>query len=300
MDPLAHKRLVIAGINGQFGRILARKLAQAGARISGIDLQESVAEPSICQSYVCSSITDMTEACRRMIADAEYVLLCLPEEPILEALPQLCALLREDALLMDTASVKTQISEVLARVHAQVGYLSIHPLFGPMEDFTGRTICVIPMRENAKVQHFITVIERWGASVVRLTTAEEHDSITAWVQVLPHAALIAFGATLANSRVPFDRLWSIATPIQKIMMALTARIVSREHDTYWTIQSANSSAAMTRDKLEAEIKSLSAIVLKSEWPEFTERLSSIERYFGNTGATLEELASRCVDAAAKA
>ena len=293
MCAFAGSRFVVAGVNGQFGRIFARKLAREGASVYGIDLQDSAAEPAICEAYFCSSIADMAQPIAQVVADADYVLLCVPEEAVLGALSRLCELMRDDAVVMDIASVKTRISEALSRLGGRVGYLSLHPMFGPMEDFSGRAICIIPLRENAKGELFASVLEQWGAHVTRLSP-QQHDSATALVQALPHAALIAFGGTLASSGLSFDMLWRIATPIQKLMLALAARVVNGEHDTYWSIQSANPAAGVARDELQAELGNLSAMISDARWPDFSAKLDSIRRYLAASGGTLESLAAKCV------
>jgi prephenate dehydrogenase len=296
MDRPAPDRFVIAGVNGRFGRIWARKLAEAGADICGLDLQDAALEPSICRRYVRSSITEMAAAAERAVVEADYVLLCVPESAVLQALPRLGALLRDDALLMDIASVKTRIRDALAGLSLRCGYLSLHPMFGPMEDFSDRAICLIPLRENARSQRFASLIAGWGARLSTLT-AEQHDSVTALVQTLPHAALIAFGAALSDSGASFELVWDIATPIQKIMLALAARIVAGEHEVYWSIQSANPFAATARDKLEDELRQVSALVQDARRPEFAAKLEAVQQFLRPYGSTLEEMAARLVSVA---
>jgi 4-amino-4-deoxyprephenate dehydrogenase len=292
----APDRCVIAGANGRFGRIWARKLAEAGAEICGLDLQDAALDPAICRHYVRSSVTDMVAAAEHAIAEAEYVLLCVPENAVLQALPRLGEIMRDDALLMDIASVKTRIRDALAGLSLRCGYLSLHPMFGPMEDFSDRAICLIPLRENARAAQFASLIAGWGARLSTLT-AEQHDSVTALVQTLPHAALIAFGAALSDSGASFELVWDIATPIQKIMLALAARIVAGEPEIYWSIQSANPFAASARDKLEDELRQVSALVEEARRPEFAAKLESVQRFLSPSGSTLAEMAARLVSMA---
>jgi prephenate dehydrogenase len=222
--------------------------------------------------------------------------LCVPESAVVAALPHLCSVMRSDALLIDIASVKSRIHEAFSKLDTGVGYLSIHPMFGPMEDFSGRAVCIVPLRENPRAQKFSTLVARWGAQV-RVLTAQEHDSATALVQALPHAALIAFGATLAASGVSVDSLSSVATPVQKLMLALTARLVSGGPEIYWPIQAANPYASRARDALAAQLQSLSEAVSDDSARRFGVTLGDIRAYLGPFEGDLRQLAEGCVAAA---
>ena len=292
-DTFKIRRFVVAGINGQFGRVLARKLISSGASICGIDVQSSATEPSLCDRYICSSIANLTEAAMQEIADSDYVLLCLPEHVILEALPRLCEIMRDDSLLIDIASVKSRIRDTLLKIGARVGYLSIHPMFGPMDDFSEQSIGLVPMYENPRLRSFMGMIPAWGASTIELT-ADQHDTLTAFVQALPHAAIMAFGSTLVRSGLTFEMLLKIATPIQKIMLALATRVVGGQRDTYWSIQTANPVAGIVRNELEEEIRAISDIAIKSNFDDFSLKLDAVQKFLSPSRQALEELADAFV------
>lgn len=287
---------LVVGINGRFGAIFARKLAQGGAAVSGMDLQPAAAEPAVCGRYFSSSLAALDGAAERAVAEADCVVLCIPESAVLAALPRIGGAMRDDALLVDIASVKCRIHGVFTGLDTRIGYLSIHPMFGPMDDFSGRSVCLVPMRDSPRARQFAARIVRWGAHTTVLT-AQEHDSATALVQALPHAALIAFGATLAASGVSLETMRTVATPIQKLMLALTARLVSGEPETYWSIQSANPHAAAARERLISQLQALSATIARGDAGGFGTTLESIRRYLGAFEGDLQQLAASSVAAA---
>ena len=290
---MSSEKHLIVGVNGRFGAIFARKLSQAGGSVSGMDLQEAAAEPAVCGAYCRSSIETMDQAAKRAVAAADSVLLCVPENVVLGALPHLCNIMHTDALLVDIASVKSRIQESFSRLDSRTGYLSIHPMFGPMEDFAGRAVCIVPMRENPRARKFSALLAGWGAQV-KVLTAYEHDSATALVQALPHAALIAFGATLAASGASFDTLSSVATPVQKLLLALAARVVGGEFETYWSIQAANPYAARAREALSAQLQSLSGAISSDSAHAFGLTRESIRTFLGSFEQDLQQLAASCV------
>lgn len=289
------RRYLIVGVNGQFGRIFARKLAGEGDEVAGMDVQEHPFDAAICPIYrqTAPGVEESAEAAS-VLEWADCVLLCIPEEVIREALPKVCRAMRRDALLVDIASVKTRIRDRFQEIQAQMGYLSIHPMFGPMEDFGGRTVCVVPLRASRRGERFLEKIAGWRADI-RVMSADEHDAVTALVQALPHAALIAFGAALAKNPVPLDTVWAVATPIQKLMLALAARVAtSGDHSTSWSIQSANPAASAARESLKAQIERVGSVAAAQEPEGFTAILDSIRSYLGPELAQLVALAKDAV------
>ncbi len=297
METSATHRYLIVGVNGQFGRIFARKLAGEGGEIAGWDLQAQSFDAGICPSYRQMALGAAAPAGAASVLEwADCVVLCTPEEVIREALPGLCGALRQDALLVDIASVKTRIRDTFQQIHAQRGYLSIHPMFGPTEDFGGRAVCVVPLRASRRGERFLEKLASWRADI-RIMSADEHDAVTALVQALPHAALIAFGAALASSPVPLETVWAVATPIQKLMLALTARVAtSGDHSTAWSIQAANPGASAARERLQAQIERVQSVVSAQQMEGFTALLDSIRSYLGPELAQLVALAKDAVGA----
>jgi 4-amino-4-deoxyprephenate dehydrogenase len=289
------RRYLIVGVNGQFGQIFARKLAGEGDEVAGMDLQERPFDAGACPMYRQMALGVAAPAAAAGAVEwADCVLLCIPEEVIREVLPVVCRAMRRDALLVDIASVKTRIRDEFKGIEAQVGYLSIHPMFGPMEDFGGRTVCVVPLKASRRGERFLEKIASWRADI-RVMSADEHDAVTALVQALPHAALIAFGAALATSPVPLDTVWAVATPIQRLMLALAARVAtSGDHSTSWSIQSANPAASPARESLKAQMERVERVVAAQQSEGFTAILDSIRSYLGPELARLLALAKDAV------
>ncbi len=288
------RRYLIVGINGQFGRIFARKLAGEGGEVAGMDVQERPFDAGVCPAYWQMALgIEAPAAAASALEWADCVVLCIPEDAIREALPSVCRAMRRDALLVDIASVKTRIRDRFREIKAQMGYLSIHPMFGPTEDFGGRAVCVVPLRASRRGERFLEKLASWRADI-RVMSADEHDAVTALVQALPHAALIAFGAALAASPVPLETMWAVATPIQKLMLALTARVAtSGDHSTSWSIQSANPGASAARESLKAQIERVESVVAGQQTEGFTAILDAVRSYLG---PELEQLVALAKDA----
>jgi Prephenate dehydrogenase len=186
---------------------------------------ESPHEESRFEDYAQGSITDANHAAERLIQAAHCVLLCIPEEATIEAIPVLARLVSSDKLIVDIASIKSRIEQAV-RLHApSSGYLSIHPMFGPLIDFSSRNICIIHLKKNRCSEWFTELLSRWGACLTVLS-AEEHDRAAAYGQVISHAAILAFTATVVDSPVPFwiraRRLIILATVPHKTPLCVRA------------------------------------------------------------------------------
>lgn len=287
----AIRSCLIVGVNGQFGRIFAKKLSALGVAVGGIDQQAQPAEPAFCSTYFSDVLPSPKPVTRTAIENADYILQCTPESAVLAAMPFLCEVAKDDAVLMDIASVKTNVAKAYGSLARKRAYLSIHPMFGPMEDFSGRPMAVVALKESTETSRFLALMENWRPELVPVS-ADEHDAITACIQVLPHAALIALGLTLKESGASFENMLKLSTPVNKLVLTLLSRIDGSA--TYWSIQASNPNGQRFRDSLKANLEKLSAIVGAGDAARFTAELDAIANYLGPARPDLLSLAERAV------
>ena len=98
--------------------------------------------------------------------------------------------LREDAVVSDILSVKCPYfyhieKELLSR---NVHYISIHPLFGPLDIVVGETIVLIPSSRcpEDKFRLVQDLYKDVGLNVITLRSPEEHDYYMSIIQVAHH------------------------------------------------------------------------------------------------------------------
>jgi len=272
MNP-THRALVI-GCNGQFGAILARKFADAGMSVEGADRQTAALDSSTLTRYTGAALPDLAPIAAS-IGAADLVVLCVPEDVIVESLAILAATMRADAVLMDIASVKGRIAHaVRAWPDGAPRYLSVHPMFGPMADFADRVVCVVRLRDDDRVARIVGLIASWGCRVPEMT-AEAHDRTTALTQTIPHALLLSFGELLSRGDVSFDDLWALSTPVMRALLAMLVRVARDDRTTYWSIQTANAAAAPARARLLEDLGRLDARVAVGDVAAFDDALDRI-------------------------
>lgn len=293
------ERIVIAGCNGRFGRVFADKLAASAAHVTGVDVDRTLAAGAPCHDYVESAIDRPERAVLERVAQADCVLLCVPESAVLGALEPLLDAARTDACLADIASVKSRIAARVGELGGTAGYLGLHPMFAPAADFSGLNLAVVRIRENAATARLERIANGWRARTTVLT-AEEHDRLTACVQVMPHAALLALGAALADSGFEPATTGQVATPVHAAMSSLLARVLHGRNETYWSIQTDNPFAAEARAGLMAALREIDAMSSRGDDAEFGQLVERISSHLGDAFDALAARSDRVVAGATDA
>lgn len=186
---------MIVGGAGRMGRLFARQLAGAGARVL-IHSRSSEKARKIAASIGVGVATDCD------FGEAEAVIISVPISETVSACIRAAGLMKSGTLLIEISSRKTEIIRGLANLR-RVELLHLHPLFGPsVKSFSGKRFAAVhekPLGNAA--EEFLRTIEGLGGKVVHVS-AEEHDEAMATVQMLRHLALAALAGALPEKPVP--------------------------------------------------------------------------------------------------
>ncbi len=188
------ERIAIVGvglIGGSLG--LAVRQAAPSTRVVGISRNETIAKALdlgvLDEGYSYEELD-------RGIADADLVLLCTPIRRIVELLPEVMRLARENALITDVGSTKRVIAQTARAAGREKAYfIGGHPMAGSERSgvraadpflFQNAIYILIPdervpERLYADLQ---LLLGRIGARVVELS-AEMHDRVVAAISHLP-------------------------------------------------------------------------------------------------------------------
>ena len=136
--------------------------------------------------------------------NCDYIFLCAPVQKNLEYLRELKEIIREDCMITDVGSTKTEIHEEVVRLHMEANFIGGHPMAG--SEKTGILSAVPTLLENAyyiitptavtpqdKINEFRDFVLSLGALPLILDY-KTHDYSTAAISHLPH--MIAY--TLVN------------------------------------------------------------------------------------------------------
>ena len=254
-------RVVVAGGSGAVGSLFAEQLQEAGNDVVIVD--RTVPGPTHrVTRFVRGDISDPGAEVADVVRTADAVLLSVPEPVALVAIGRLVGTLRPDALIADTLSVKSTVVPALhaaAMIAGEAEALSLNPMFAPALGFAGHPVASVVVRDGQRGRALCDLIEQWGARVVTVT-ADQHDRVSAASQALTHAAVIAFGAALAELDVDMADLDRMGPPPHTALLSLLARIASGTPEVYWDVQAANPHAPAARRALARGVSQLTGVV----------------------------------------
>ena len=255
-------RVVVAGGSGAVGSLFAERLQESGNDVSIVDLAAPEPAHGVTR-FVRGDIGDPGAEVTDLVRAADAVLLSVPEPVALAGIGRLAEALRPDALIADTLSVKTTIVPALRAAAMAAGEaaeaLSLNPMFAPSLGFAGHPVASVVVRDGQRGRALRDLIEQWGARVVTVT-ADQHDRVAAAAQALTHAAVIAFGAALAELDVDIADLDRMGPPPHTALLSLLARIASGAPEVYWDVQAANPHAPAARRALARGVSQLTGVV----------------------------------------
>ncbi len=166
-----------------------------------------------------------------MAAQCQVVIVSVPIGITREIIEQIGPHMKEDALLMDLTSLKTEpVKAMLRSSPAEV--VGLHPLFGPgVASLSGYTIVICPARGERWIDWVKDIFTKQGAILIE-TTPERHDEMMALVQVLNHLNSITMGMVLSEWGVDLAELEKYATPIFHTKLAIIKEIFTNNPRLY--------------------------------------------------------------------
>jgi 4-amino-4-deoxyprephenate dehydrogenase len=287
---LRGRRCVVVGGAGAVGGLVVDLLLGVRADVLAVDLAPTEDVAPACE-YARGDVLAMDAPLEDEIGGADVVVLAVPEDVALAAVPALAPRLRPGALLVDTVSVKTRIVAALL-VHAvDLEAVSINPMFAPDLGFEGRPTAAVVVRDGPRVRALLDAIGRRGGRVAEMC-ADEHDAMTAITQALTHAAVLAFGLALDDLGVIVEALDDVATPPHLTLLALLARISSGKPETYWSVQAGNPYAHRVRAALRTGLAALTDAADHGTAGDFA---ATLERAGHSLGSDRDAHAQRCAE-----
>ncbi|WP_032366072.1 prephenate dehydrogenase dimerization domain-containing protein [Rhodococcoides fascians] len=278
------ERYVVVGGAGAVGSMVTGL-----ARSRGMDTL--VVDSHVAVDGMRADITAPTKKLWEVLESADVVVLAVPEDIAVGALPVITAGLRPGTLLVETMSVKTALVQHL-RGHHDIEIVGINPLFAPTLDLRGRSIAVVEERSGPRSARFLRLLTEGGARLL-FTTADEHDRATATTQVLTHATVLSYGVALAHSGCEMTTLSDFATPPSTMLTALLARMTENSPEVYWDIQFHNPHAERVRAELAQSLRRIADTVESEDHAQFAEYLATVETMYGGY---LERYQRICADA----
>lgn len=275
----AIRRCVVAGGSGAVGRLFTALLADAGRDVRVIDPEPLTAERTGIRRLE-GDITAPGRALSAELAEADLVLLAVPESVALAAMPALADVLPSHTLLADTLSVKSRIAAAVADHAPGLQTVGLNPMFAPALGVADRPVAAVVLRGGPLVEELLGLVAASGGRIVRMD-AERHDRLAAASQALTHATVLAFGQALSELDVEIEELAAVAPPPHATLLALLARITSGTPEVYWDVQFANPLAGSARDALARGVDRLRDLAREGDEEDFAHHLDAVSGVLGD-------------------
>ena len=282
---------VILGGLGQVGTLLSKSLRSSGISVTLVDRHPQTHTQSVDIAFLQSNLDTFSPALQAAISSAGCVCVCLPEDIALSIAARVGNLMPPGSLWVDTLSVKSGIVHALAQQAGRLQILSINPMFAPVMGWQGGAVALVEMCAGAGSAFFKQLLGNWGARLESVT-AEEHDRLTAAIQVATHAAVLAFGAVLLSLDFDLEAALRLSSPPHRLLLTLLHRITTQSPDVYWDIQAHHPLAARVRGELIAALQQIQTDSAHQDATRFTATLSQLKALLEPRDALFSEWAKQ--------
>ncbi len=274
--------IVVLGAAGAVGRLVTSVLAGANCQL--FDLIEDRE-----RGITGADATD--EIVRESVAACSAVIICLPDSAATAALNTWGRQLSPDQLLVDTLSIKGSFLAQSRDLGLDCQQVSINPMFAPDLDPTGRPIAVITVRMGDKASEFVDLLTGTGAQLIPISdvSGNEHDKVTAALQVATHASVLSFGLTLAALGYQASDARDLWTPPHQTLLALLARVGTLSPEVYRDIQHEHPLAESVRCAARDALTEIGTATSQEAFA------ALVERALEPLGDSQDDLATLCAD-----
>ena len=249
----------IVGGHGKMGRWFHRYFEELGYRVSVADLDtEIMAE-------------DLAPRC-------DVLLVAVPLQHTVEVVRNIGHLVGDDALLMDIASIKSEVLRTMLEVSSS-SVIGTHPLFGPGEpNITGQTVVLCPGR-GRKWQDWLNNLLLESGAQVEVVEPEVHDFYMAVVQGLTHFSTLVLGLTIDSLGMDLKSLKRFATPAFHRRLMEISHLLDQDADLYAAMPMLNSTYGVFFREFERIIFELKRVIAKKDVEEFMRLFDEARDHF---------------------
>jgi len=263
------KSIAIIGGEGGMGRSLNTLFSDLGHEVLSADLETALRPEQVA-------------------ATADVVIISVPIRDTRSVIEQLGPLVREDALLMDVTSIKTDPMEaMLASTDASV--LGTHPMFGPgVNTYQGQRVVICPGRGDVWLDWARQMFTARGL-VITETTPSEHDSMMAIVQVLHHFKTQVLGLALSRAGAPLEETLRFTSPAYLLEAYVTGRHFAQSPDLYGPIEMLNPDSERIIKGFQEAAAHLAGVLATGDQKAFVQVFAEVREFFGDfTDEALEQ------------
>ena len=176
-------------------------------------------------------------------AECDILIISVPIEVTAEVIEKVAPHLKKSAILMDLTSVKKMPVEKM-RTEFSGNVVGAHPLFGPVENWQNETVVLCAGRGRNSLRK-ISEIFRAAGLKTEILSAEKHDRIVSFSQVLPHFFAANFVEVCRAGKISASEFLKFAPPNATALFKIFQKIAAQNPKLTAPIQTENEFAAKT-------------------------------------------------------
>lgn len=254
--PSESTHFCIVGGRGRMGSRVRRELLGRGHRVDVVEKEDPLSA----------------------VSDADVVIIAVPMASAPALARSVGPYVREDALLCDINSLKSEVCAAMAESFTGE-VLGLHPMFGPsVHTFRRQKVVVCPVRRGPRSEWLIAELGRLGMERIE-APPDEHDRMMANIQVLKHFSTIVMGDALRRTGVPVRRSLEFTSPIYRLELAFVGRLFAQNPDLYAEIEMSNPHGDAVREGFREAAAELTEILARGDRDAFRARFQDIGAHF---------------------
>jgi prephenate dehydrogenase len=251
----------IIGGRGRMGSLFAGVFSRAGYSV-----------------LVAGRETDLPRS--PVVTGSDIVMVSVPIRATRQVIERIAPVLREDQVVCDLTSLKSDPVNAMLSSRAEV--IGLHPMFGPtVPSLLRQTIIMCPERcQEETRERMVQVFEHEGARVT-FTTPMEHDRIMAVVQGLTHFVTLSMAETMRRAGISPGRTEEFTSPVYQIELGLVGRLLSQDPELYADMLCMNPFVPEILKLCNQTVKDLSTRVTEGDAEGFTRMFRQNADDFGD-------------------
>ena len=213
-----------------------------------------------------------------LLRECDIIIFALPLSKASELMREELRLsTRKDQLLLDVSSLKTR--EVEAMKSGKGAVIGMHPLFGPTTEPKGETVILCPGRTSKQTLSSLrSILRKMGMKTI-VMRAEDHDTLMATVQVIPHLKSFLMADVLRELGADLKSILKTCTPTYEMEFNVIARFLDDHPDLYMPIIFRNPETIRILESMQRMIAGYLSIARRGNLTAAEKRYQASKLYF---------------------
>lgn len=253
----------IIGNKGKCGLFFERIFAGFRCEVIGADVQNG---PGVSMQN------------REVVERADVVVFSVPPRVAVKVIKSLVNYSRPEQLWMDVTSLKKNFVSAMLESRAEV--LGLHPMCAPTAmSLKGQTVVMCP----ARLKIWLPWVEKfiaWTGIKVKFCEPDVHDKNMSIVQGLVHAMQLTAAATIQSLGQDIAESLAFASPVYRIALSLSGRILKQDPNLYADIQMLNPYVLDVLCEARLQLDNLIRMIESKDVEMFTKWFNKSRDHFG--------------------